>query len=125
GSLVGHANPDRALVLVCLPFVDEPPRLLLAALDPVELEGDLAVPVQAEPAQRLLDVLRRLLDLAARVGVLDPQAELTALVPGEEPVEERGVNAADVQEAGRARSHADDGRHAGSVGACARSRSAS
>ena len=81
-----------------------------AVLHAVELEGDLAVPVEAEPAQRLLDLLGRLGDLAARIGVLDPQPELAALVAGEEPVEERGVDTPDVEEAGRARSEANDGR---------------
>ena len=82
--------------------------LLAAVLHAVELEGDLAVPVEAEPAQRLLDLLGGLGDLAARVGVLDPQPELAALVARVEPVEERGVDAPDVEEAGRARSEADD-----------------
>src|SRR5205085_2488368 len=58
--------------------------------------------------QRLLDLLRRLCDLAARVGVLDPEPELAALVTREEPVEERRVDVPDVQEAGRARRHAND-----------------
>ena len=106
-ALVGHAEADRALVLVRLPLVDEAPGLLLAARHAVELEGDLAVPVEPEPAQRLLDLLGRLGDLAARVGVLDPQAELTAVMPREEPVEERRADATDVQQPGRARREAD------------------
>ena len=76
-------------------------------VETVELERDRPVPVDPEPAQRLLDLLGGGLDLAARVGVLDPQQELAALVPGEQPVEEEGAHAADVEEAGRARSHAD------------------
>ena len=91
-----------------LPSSTRRSRLLAAALHPVELERDLAVPVEAEPAKRLLDLLGRLGDLAARVGVLDPQAELAAFVAREEPVEERRVDSSDVQEAGRARGEADD-----------------
>ena len=91
-------------------------RLLAAVLHPVELERDRAVPVEAEPAQRLLNLVDRLGDLAARVGVLDPQAELAALVTGEEPVEERRVYPADVEKAGRARREADDWRHGAIVG---------
>ena len=70
-----------------------------------------AVPVDPEPAQRLLDLVDRLGDLAARVGVLDPQAALAALLAREQPVEEERANAADVEEAGRARSHADADGH--------------
>ena len=67
-----------------LPFLDEPARLVPAALEPVELEGDLPVPVDTEPLQRALDLLHRLGDLPARVGVLDSQQALAALPAGEE-----------------------------------------
>ncbi len=77
---------------------------------------DRAVPVEAEPAQRLLDLVDRLRHLAARVRVLDPEPELAAVVAREQPVEEEGAHAADVQEAGRARSHADADGHPDSVG---------
>src|SRR5439155_25087688 len=104
-----------ALVLVRLPLGNQRLRAVAAALHAVELEGDLAVPVEPEPAQRLLDLSGRLGDLAARVGVLDPQVELATLVAREEPVEERGVDTADVQEAGRARREADADTHGVSV----------
>jgi hypothetical protein len=68
----------------------------------VELELDLAVPVEPEPPERPLDLFDRLLDLAARVRVLDPKEKLAALVAREEPVEERRADAADVEESGRA-----------------------
>ena len=45
------------------------------------------------------------------VGVLDPQAALAAELAGEQPVEEEGAHAADVEEAGRARSHANADAH--------------
>ena len=77
---------------------------------------DRPVPVDPEPLQRALDLLGRLGDLAARVGVLDPQQALAALVAaGEEPVEEERAHPADVEEPGRARGHADANAHAGSV----------
>ena len=112
-ALVRHAEADRAFVLVRGPFGDEPARLCLAALDPVELEGRRAVPVDAEPGERALDLLDRFGDLAARVSVLDPQQALAAATAREEPVEEEGANAADVEEPGRARGHADANAHAG------------
>src|SRR5262249_52662582 len=111
-AVVRHPEPDRSLVLVGLALVDEPPGDLDALLLAVELERDRPVPVQAEPAQRVLDLLRCLRDLPARVRVLDPQAELAPCVPGEEPVEERRANVSDMQEAGRARGHADPDAHA-------------
>ena len=83
---------------------------------PVELEGDGAVPVDPEPAKRRLDLVGRLGDLAARVGVLDPQPALAALLACIQPVEEERAHAADVQEACRARGHANAKRHAGIVG---------
>ena len=112
-ALVGHAEADRALVLVGVALLDEPRRELAAALHGVELVGDLAVPVEPEPAQRLLDLLDGRRDLAARVGVLDPEQALAAGAPREEPVELEGVHAADVEEAGRARGHANANGHDG------------
>ena len=78
----------------------------------VELERRLAVPLDAEPAQRALDLLDRLVDLAARVRVLDPQQALAAASAREEPVEEERADAADVEEAGGRRGHADADGHA-------------
>jgi hypothetical protein len=116
--LVRHAKPDRAFVLVGLAFGDEPLRDLPAVVHPVELERVVAVPVQPQPAERLLDLLDRLRDLAARVRVLDPQLELAALRPREEPVEDGGADASDVEHPGRARRKTDFD-HLDSVGACA------
>ena len=107
-ALVGHAEADRALVLVGLALGEQPVGVRAHLVHPVELERGRAVPVDPEPAKRLLDLLGRLGDLAARVRVLDPEAALAALLAREEPVEEERAHAADVQEAGRARRHADD-----------------
>jgi deoxyribonuclease IV len=85
-------------------------------LHPVELERDLAVPVQPDPAERVLDLLNRLGHFTARVGVLDAQTKLAALMAGKEPVEERGMDPADVQEAGGAGREADDWGHVAIVG---------
>ena len=75
----------------------------------------VAVPVDPEPDQRVLDLIDRLGHLAARVGVLDPQQDLAALLAREEPVEEERADAADVEEAGGARSHADADAHRASI----------
>ena len=63
--------------------LEEQPRGGLVPLEPVELEREVAVPVEAEPAERALDLLHGLLHLAARVRVLDPQEELAARAAGE------------------------------------------
>src|SRR5262249_56052048 len=93
------------LVVVRLPFCDEPRGGLAALGHDVELEGRLAVPVDAEPPERALDLLDGLRDLAARVGVLDPEQARAAVLLREEPVEEERADAADVQETGRRRRH--------------------
>ena len=53
----------------------------------------------------------RFRNLPAGIGVLDPEQELAALVPGEEPVEESRMDSADVEEAGGARRKADSHGH--------------
>jgi hypothetical protein len=91
------------------------PALAGGSLEPVELERDVAVPVEAEPAERALDLLDRLFHLPARVRVLDAEEELSSLVPREEPVEERGADAADVEEPRRAGRKADADGHATTI----------
>jgi hypothetical protein len=46
---------------------------------------------------------------ALKVGVLNPQDELTASAPGDEPVVECGASIADVQKPGGGRGKADAG----------------
>ena len=110
-ALVGHPEADRAVVLVRPVLGHEPGRELAAAIHRVELERDGAVPVDPEPRERPLDLRDGLGDLAARVGVLDPEQALAAAAAREEPVEEEGVHAADVEEPGRGRRHADADGH--------------
>src|SRR4029079_17233763 len=104
------------LVLVGLAVGDEPVGDAPAVVHPVELERVRPVPVEAEPAEGRLDLVDRLRDLPRGVGVLDPEPELPALVARVEPVEERRADVADVEEPGRAGSHADADGHGDSVG---------
>ena len=53
--------------------------------------------LQPEPAQAVEDRVDRRLGGALPVGVLDPQQIAAAMVPGEQPIEQRGPGAADVQ----------------------------
>src|SRR5205823_997161 len=82
-ALVRHAKTRRSLVLVGLLLGDELLCDLLRPNHPVELERHLAVPVETEPAERLLDLVGRLRHLAARVRVLDPEQKLAALMARE------------------------------------------
>src|SRR4029450_3714331 len=55
------------------------------------------VPIQAQPFQPLVNGRHGFLGVSLDVGVLDPQYELSAMMPRKEPVEERGSGAADVK----------------------------
>src|SRR6185503_4581218 len=66
----------------------------------------LAVPVEAEPRQRVENLVDRLVGRAVAIGVLDPQQEGSPVVASEEPVEERRPGAPDVEVPGRARREA-------------------
>ena len=65
------------------------------------------IPIQAEPAQAIVDRGRGFLGVAGFVRVLDAQNKRAAVMAREKPVEERGARAADVQVTGRRRSKAD------------------
>src|SRR3546814_6703612 len=66
-----------------------------------ELVDDLAVVVEAKPGEAVEDGIDGFRGRALAIGVLDAQPVAAAVVPGIEPVEQRGARAADVQEAGR------------------------
>ena len=68
------------------------------------------VPLQAEPAQGVEDLLLAVLAEARPVGVLDAQHELAALLADEGEVEERDVRRADVRVTGRRRRDAQADR---------------
>ena len=68
------------------------------------------VPIDAQPMQAVEDRLQRLLDVPLLVGVVDPQNELAAMLPGEQPIEQRGPDAANVQISGRTGSEIGCGR---------------
>jgi hypothetical protein len=70
--------------------------------DALALDDGLAVPVDAEPLQAFQDVGGVFGLAALLVGVLDPQQELPAVMPREEPVEDGGPRRADVKRAGGA-----------------------
>src|SRR3989449_4864252 len=79
------------------------------ALESRPLKDWLLVPVEAEPAQAVEDDAGVLVRGAFLVGVFDAEQELAARVAGEQPVEEGGAGAADVEVARGRRGEADAG----------------
>ena len=71
------------------------------------------VPIQPEPMQAVVNRRGSFLRVARFVGIFDAQNKCAAVMPREEPVEERRARAADVQIAGRrwSETDADVGRH--------------
>ena len=75
-------------------------RLVIGA----ERAADLGafVPVDPDPAEAVEDLADGVLDVPLLVGVVDPEDELAAVMPGQQPVEQGRPHPADVQETGRA-----------------------
>src|SRR5690606_4573582 len=72
------------------------------------------IPLNAQPAQRIIDLLFGLAGRAQLVGVLDTQDELTTVLAGEAEVEQRDISGADMRVAGRRRR--DTGTNSGHEG---------
>src|SRR3546814_7994473 len=68
----------------------------------------VAIPVEPEPAHPVEDRVDRGLGGAGAVGILDAQQEIAAVVAREQPVEQRGARAADLEETRRRRREARD-----------------
>ena len=81
----------------------------LVEIEPLRLIERALVPVEAEPAHAFEDALDHGFGRALEIGVFDAQDESAAGVAGEEPVEERGAGAANVQVASGRGSEADAG----------------
>ena len=100
-----HAKTNRAVGFVGGAFVEEFLNAALINFSPLalqirtEITADFRafVPENAEPAEAVEYGLQRLGAVAFGVGVVDAQDELPAHLPREEPIEERGADAADVQ----------------------------
>jgi len=75
-----------------------------------ELVNHIAVPAEIEPAHAIQDGIYRRLGGARTIGVLDAEQEFAAMVPGEQPVEQRRARPADMQISSRGwRETRDDG----------------
>src|SRR5262249_52476853 len=81
----------------------------------LRLEEGALVPVEAEPPEALEVLVHRRLSRAFPIGVLEPEHEAAAVVAREEPVEEGGSRAPDVQVARRTGRKAGTDRHPGDL----------
>ena len=90
-----------AVALVGVAVGDEPVGGGVVPVEAAALEDRALVPIETEPAERVLDPLDPLRPRPGDVGVLDAEDEGPLFVAGEEPVEQRGAGAADVEGAGR------------------------
>ena len=70
-------------------------------------------PSRFPASEALQNGRQRPLDVALRVGVVDPQQELAAMPPGEQPIDQGRADAADVQITGRTGSKTGADRHRG------------
>ena len=91
----------RGVAFVGVPMGEKNVRDFGVPLGPLRLEHRLLVKGEAEPVEPFDDLVDRVLRGALRVGILDPQQRLAAVVAGVEPVEQRGARAAEMQVAGR------------------------
>ena len=64
------------------------------------------IPIKAEPSESLKNRLKRSLDMALSVGIVNSEDELPAVMSRKQPVKQSGANSADVKIAGWARGKA-------------------
>ena len=100
----------RAVAQVRFVRLDQCACVLLVYLQPLRLgvgrvrPADIGtfVPVEAQPAERLHLLLDAALHISCLVRVLDAEEELPSVVAGEQPVEQRRAQIAEMGLAGRA-----------------------
>ena len=105
----------RAVAVIRAAAVDQPLRRGAVAIDPLRLEIRTErsaderpfIPVEAKPSQPVEDAVDHVGRRSLGVRVFDPEHERAAVPAREQPVEERGARAADVQVSRRRRREAD------------------
>ncbi len=98
-----------AVAIVGVAHLDEFMRDFGMARGTGELGDRLTFPVEAQPLEAIDQRRHRGFGRAFTVGVLDAKQHLAAAAAREEPVEQCGARAADMQIAGRRRGEAGDG----------------
>ena len=97
--------------------VEQALRVGTMALEVRALKHDVLVPCEAEPLESFEDGARAFIGAARLVRVFDAQQELSAVLLDEQPVEERGAGAADVEESGGGRGESEAVVHGGKLSA--------
>ncbi len=88
-------------------LLEQPKRMAGVQRHPLGLAIRPFVPIEAHPLQAFEDGLDGLVGRTALVGILDAEDEPSVLLPGEEPVEQRGANPSDMEIAGGTRRETD------------------
>ena len=99
------------------PALDQLMGDLGVALLELRLEIGIAVAADTEPIEPVEDGVDGFLRRPGAIGILDAEQILTAVMPGEQPVEQRRAGTADMKIARRRGREAGD--HAGNFAACA------
>mgnify|MGYP006982480387 CR=1 FL=1 len=99
----------RAEAMICIaaskqgsggfPIVDQPFRLIVRAVIPSDVRA--FVPIEAKPFQRFQHQFDGAIYLPSLVRVFDPDNEVTAVVSGKQPIENRAADVANVRFTGR------------------------
>ena len=99
GAVVAIDVARSEQLVGCPPIAIGPLRLVIRSERPADFRP--LVPVDPDPAKTVEDALDGIIDVAFLIGIVDPQDELAAMMPRQQPVEQSCPNPADVQEAGR------------------------
>ena len=75
------------------------------------------IPCQPQPAKPVQDGGQRLVDIAALVGIVDPQNKLTSVAAGKQPIKKRGSNSTNVKVTCGAGGETRANSHRGGIGA--------
>jgi len=94
-SVIPVSAPVGEQRLHRLPMPIHPLRLKIGSAWPADVRT--FVPVDTQPAKALQDRLQRLFDVPLLIRIIDAQDELSAMLPGVQPVEQGGAYPADVQ----------------------------
>ena len=86
--------------------------MLLVDRQPVGLKPGAFVGIEPEPSKPVRNRVDGRLRGPLAVGVLDPKHESTAVAAGEQPAEQGGAGAADMEESGGARRESGPHVHA-------------
>src|SRR5256885_15105941 len=106
--LARRTKPHRALVLENVTGVLKFFQVTLVEFGAFALQirseisatGRAFVPIKPEPLQPFVDCRHAFFDVPRSISIFDAQHEFAAVMAREEPIEQRGARATDVQKAG-------------------------